>query len=85
MSEIYNADQIMTILMSVRKIQDLLSMLKECYFAGDNHDQFPDWFMTVSNVTEPLFPDIIDFLFYAQANAPDHVKKASEPEQEKAE
>jgi hypothetical protein len=80
MKEPYTADKIKNILIRVRTIQDLLSMLKECYFSGDNHDLFPDWFMTVSNVTEPLFPDIIDFLFWAQVNVPNYVK-AAEPEQ----
>jgi hypothetical protein len=77
-------EQIKDILISARKIQDLLSMLKECCLSGDNHDLFPDWFMTVSNVTEPLFPDIIDFLSWAQINVPDY-SKADEPQRREAE
>jgi hypothetical protein len=83
MNESYNADKIMNILISIRKIQDLLAMLKECYFSGNNHDLFPDWFMTVSNITEPLFPDIVDFLSWAHINIPDYAKAAEpEPEEE---
>jgi hypothetical protein len=81
MNETYTANQIMNILIDVRKIQDLLAMLKECYFSEDNHDLFPDWFMTVSNVTEPLFPGIIDFLSWTHINIPDYTK-ADEPERE---
>jgi hypothetical protein len=81
MNDPYDAGKITKIFISVQTIQDLLAMLKECYFSEDKPEQFQDWAMTVFNVTEPLFPDIIDFLSWAQINVPDYVK-AAKPEQE---